>query len=103
MAAQLTATKGPPARSLASWMARAATSLPAPLSPRIITVAPLGATRAIRSRSACMAALPPRTEGAPESLRTSWRRTRFSRRSEAPSRARATASFTSSVFQGFLM
>ena len=53
MAPQLTATKGFLARSLALWMARASTSLPAPESPRSSTLASVLATmRASASTSA---------------------------------------------------
>ena len=47
MAAQLTATNGRAARGPFRWMARATTSFPVPESPRISTVAALGATRAM--------------------------------------------------------
>ena len=43
-AAQLTATNGLPARGLLSWMARATSSLPVPLSPTMSIVAVVGAT-----------------------------------------------------------
>ena len=39
MAAQFTATKGPRTRSLSSWITRASSSLPVPLSPWMSTVA----------------------------------------------------------------
>ena len=48
-AQQLTATKGPPARGLASWMKRAINSLPVPVSPWISTVASVPATRRARA------------------------------------------------------
>ena len=44
MAAQLTLTKGPSLRRLKRWTARATNSLPVPVSPKISTVASLGAT-----------------------------------------------------------
>ena len=47
MAAQLSVTNGPSRRGLVLWMARATSSLPDPLSPRISTVADVPATRAI--------------------------------------------------------
>jgi hypothetical protein len=50
-AAQLTATKGPLPRVLQPWTARAATSLPEPLSPSSSTVELVAATL----RSACSA------------------------------------------------
>ena len=43
--AQLTLIKGLSARLLAEWMARAISSLPVPVSPRISVVASVGATR----------------------------------------------------------
>ena len=48
---QLTVTNGPSARRLQAWMARASTPLPVPLSPRISTVASVGATRRASSRT----------------------------------------------------
>ena len=43
-AAQFTFTSGPPRRGLLAWMASAISSFPVPLSPRIRTVASVGAT-----------------------------------------------------------
>ncbi len=48
-AAQLRQTKGPLRRGLEKWTARATSSLPTPLSPRIKSVALLAAARAISS------------------------------------------------------
>ena len=48
-AAQLIATNGPRARGLASWIARATSSLPVPVSPVMSTLAALGATRTMSS------------------------------------------------------
>ena len=45
MAAQFTGTKGRVARLEFTWMARAISSLPVPLSPVISTVTSVGATR----------------------------------------------------------
>ena len=50
---------GSPARGEASWMARAASSLPVPVSPWISTVASERATRASRANSSRMGALGP--------------------------------------------
>jgi hypothetical protein len=47
IAAQLTATKRFAARGERSWIARATSSLPVPVSPRTSTVASVGATRSI--------------------------------------------------------
>ena len=51
IAAQLTCTKRSRARRLLRWMARATSSLPTPLSPRISTVALVGAARPMASRT----------------------------------------------------
>ena len=53
-AAQLIATNGPCRRRLSSWICRATSSLPVPLSPSISTVKSVVATRSMRSRSACI-------------------------------------------------
>ena len=54
--AQLTATNGPSRRALSRWMARATSSLPVPVSPRISTVASTRATsRDQRDRPAASA------------------------------------------------
>jgi len=55
--AQLTATNGPRARGPASWMARATSSLPVPVSPSISTVAVDAAARRIVARKDRMALL----------------------------------------------
>ena len=49
MAEQLTATNGPPERSLMSWMVRAMSSLPVPDSPVTSTVAAVAATCSMRA------------------------------------------------------
>ena len=46
-APQLMATNGPARRALDSWIERATSSLPLPLSPHTSTVASVGATRAM--------------------------------------------------------
>ena len=51
MAAQLTATKGLSRRGLRSWIMRATSSLPVPLSPVSSTAAALSAMAATCSRS----------------------------------------------------
>ena len=58
-AAQLNTTIGFAARSLLRCIARATSSLPVPVSPVISTVALVGATLAIFSRSSLIAALVP--------------------------------------------
>ncbi len=58
-AAQLMATNGPAARRLLRWIARATSSLPVPLSPRISTVELDGATLAIWRCSSRIFALTP--------------------------------------------
>ncbi len=54
MAAQLTATKRRSARGEASWMARATSSLPVPLSPWMSTVLRCPATRVMVARSSAI-------------------------------------------------
>ena len=54
-AAQLMATKGPPRRRLRSWICRATSSLPTPLSPSIRMVKSVPATRSIVARSRSIA------------------------------------------------
>ena len=77
-APQLTATSGPPARGLPSWMALATNSLPVPVSPRMSTFESLAATRATSRR----------TRANPEDAPTSWLvpSARRTRRSSARSR-----------------
>ena len=58
------ATKGPRARSLRVWMARATSSLPVPLSPWIRIVCSPGATRSTSRCSSWIGALRPRIRGA---------------------------------------
>ena len=55
IAAQLSARKGKSRRGELKWIARATSSLPTPLSPKMSTVARSGATRRIRSRTARIA------------------------------------------------
>ncbi len=50
-AAQLTLTSGRSLRGLRAWIARATSSLPVPVSPRISTVASVGATSSTFSRA----------------------------------------------------
>ena len=56
-AAQLTATNGLPRRGDASWMARATSSLPVPVSPKISTVLIVCATWLISSKTSCIRGL----------------------------------------------
>jgi len=60
--AQSTATKGAAARGLLSWMARANSSLPTPVSPVTNAAASLPAASATTSRQRRMAALTPTME-----------------------------------------
>ena len=79
MAPQLIATKGWSRRGPWSWMARATTSLPVPLSPVTRTVVRVGATFSTSWRTSSMAGEAPRIASPP--VRCSpirWRRTRFS-------------------------
>ena len=55
IAAEFTATKGPSARRERAWIARAATSLPVPLSPVISTVVSRGATARISLTASAIA------------------------------------------------
>ena len=59
MAAQFTLTKLRAPRGLISWMARAISSLPVPVSPSTITVASVGATICAVFSSAWKAGLSP--------------------------------------------
>ena len=56
IAAQFTGTNGRAPRRLATWSARATSSLPVPDSPEMRTVASVGATRTTRSSRSCIAA-----------------------------------------------
>jgi hypothetical protein len=101
-AAQLTASMGRSRRSLAWWMARATTSLPVPLSPRIRTVELLRPTRSIFSRTSCITGLLPISgRGTLISLmqRSAW----FSRTSRPCSKARSTNNLIASPSNGFWM
>ncbi len=60
-APQLSATNGPPARGLASCTARAASSLPVPVSPSMSTGTSVRATRCRRRTSSFIAGLSPTT------------------------------------------
>ena len=66
-APQLIGTKGISARRLWSCSARATSSLPVPVSPRISTVESVGATLAIRRRTVAMPGESPTRSGAPSS------------------------------------
>ena len=72
-AAQLIATKGPSTRRLHACTARAATSLPVPLSPSSSTVASVGATLRSADSTAAMAAAPYDSCGLPSRRATSAR------------------------------
>jgi hypothetical protein len=58
-APQLTTSNRRFLRRLSPWTARATSSLPVPVSPRISTGTSSGATRSIRRKSACIMALRP--------------------------------------------
>ncbi len=98
IAAQFTLMNGPSARSLASCSARATSSLPVPLSPRMRTRAGVGATSLICSRMAWMAAESPTMTRRPRS-RSRW--TLNSLASERTRKALRTASTTRSREHGF--
>ncbi len=59
MALQFSATNFSPARGLIWWMARATSSLPVPVSPRIRMVLVVGATVSTILNTSCIAALRP--------------------------------------------
>ncbi len=56
MAAQFTGMNGPLARGERAWRARATSSLPVPVSPRMVTAASAGASRSMRSKTCRMPA-----------------------------------------------
>src|SRR5438309_2422135 len=78
------AMKGPAGRPPSRCRSLATSSLPAPLSPTIRIGLGIGATRAIRSRSFCMAGLDPKSVA-------SWPRSRRSSTTCCSSRRRASA------------
>ncbi len=90
-AAQLTATNGPAARLDAWCTARAATSLPVPLSPANSTVAWVGATLRIASTTAAIVGSPQVNVAGASSSRARSRAATSCRRSSA----RATTSRSS--------
>jgi len=77
-AAQLTATKGPPDRSLFWWMARATNSFPVPVSPMMRTGVEVRATRCTSAASSRLAALLP-TKASPAGSGRRMSSTAFSR------------------------
>ena len=89
-APQLRLTKGPSRRELARWMARAANSLPVPLSPWTSTAAWESPTTARKARSSSMGRERPMSSPAPASPSRS-RRVRFSSSSERFSSALRTS------------
>ena len=103
IAAQLTATNGPRERGDRPWMARATSSFPVPLSPRIRTVVSVGATRRIISTICRIPGLSATMLS--RSLRdfSAWRSTTFSRCSASSSSALRMVSFSSSRLKGLLM
>ena len=112
--AQFTATNGP-GRPECSWIERATSSLPVPVSPSMSTVAAVGATRATSSRISSIAGAPPMrrapagpgrvpppgTKFPPPAWRRAMQRSKadsicsvrngFDRKSAAPARNAATA------------
>ena len=99
IAAQLIATNGFDARALLSWMARATSSLPVPLSPVTSTVAAVGAHLAIAVKTRCIAGDSPTSPCGASGLRKTgaW----AARLSRSLSRARSTAVYNSSSVKGF--
>ena len=88
MAAQLIGTKGNSFRGLRAWRAAATSSFPVPLSPRIITLASVGATRSISSKTPRIASLRPTIPSYAEVPRTDSR-SAFRRPASSSFRARA--------------
>ena len=113
-AAQLTLTNGRSRRALRSWIARATSSLPVPVSPRMHTRDSVGATRSTCAMTRCIASLVHTSSWRPTRRRScrfssSSRASRsvfstvssslsdeigFSRKSDAPSRVARTAMST---------
>ncbi len=86
IAAQLTGTNGELPRPDIVWIARATSSLPVPVSPRMHTLTGLLATRAICRRRACIGALSPISvliERFSSSMLSRWTRRVSWRRSSA--------------------
>ncbi len=103
IAAALTATKGPSARGLAAWMARATSSLPVPLSPVIRTGTLRGATLPTVLKISSRAELEPTSRSPPgatarPTARRSVRTSSFSARVASAFSARA---FTAASAKGF--
>ncbi len=103
MAAQLTGTKGPWARGERPWMARAMSSFPVPLSPRMRTVVSVGATRITSSRTCAIGGLSAMIASRPLRSFSSSRNVTFSRSSSLSCRAFLMVSFSSSRLKGLLM
>jgi len=101
-AAQLTATKARSRRGLPSWMARANSSLPVPLSPSSRTVALDGATCWTISRVFRMGTELPMMRRSLRTRPSSSRRARFSVTSVCFSSARRTPFTISMRLKGFV-
>jgi hypothetical protein len=103
-AAQLSATKGRSARLLSRCSARAATSLPVPLSPVINTVVSVGAMRAMSSFTCVMAGLSPMISSTEARCAcTAERRRLTSSRKLRCCTARPSTSATASTSTGLVM
>jgi hypothetical protein len=92
IAAQLSATKGPPRRGDRPWTARAKSSFPVPLSPSSRTVLSVGATRSSRRREARSRGWLPRIVGPPGTSNAG---------ALSPPSAAATRRQSSSISSGF--
>ena len=101
-AAQWTATNGFSARGLRAWIALAATSLPVPLSPVISTVALLGATWRIVSKTLSIAGERPIILSGARDFTTSRLSSTFSRLSARSRRERRTSISSLSMFTGLV-
>ena len=102
MAPQLTATNSPAARGLRSWMARATSSLPTPLSPETSTVVRDGATRSMSEKSSRIGALFPIIPPLRVRSASFFRSETFSRTSARFSSALPTTTSISSTLNGLI-
>jgi hypothetical protein len=101
IAAQFTVTSLAARRRLRSWIARATSSLPVPLSPVISTEASVSATRSTRSNTSRIAALSP-ISAPPRPTATRARSRATSRVSARCRTARSAASTSTSSWNGLV-
>ena len=101
IAEQFSGTKSFSLRGDRSWIARAASSLPVPVSPVISTVLRVGPTWRSSSNTGCIAGAAPISWPKPLSWAACSRRKRFSRREREWSSARRTTISSASTSNGF--